>query len=429
LIEFIFTEELNIMRERSENGTPRFKRTRQHSRYNADRALLGDRVDLADYPYKTFPPDAPVQPGDRVKHQATSEGSWFTGTVVDEARLKNDELLVGVRWDGGPLVKWASADTLIKFFDYDALTSEARIVVQQKTGELKTLVRSATQVIIDIGTKLIEVKGQLDHGQFGKWLAAEFAWSERTAQNFMSVAEAFKSATVSDLSLFSARALYMLSAPSTPEPARQVAIQRAESGEKITHKVAGEIIAAHKPAVPPARPSLAAIAAAGAVPVKPVSPNAVKYGKIEDDYTPDVDSVVIDDEPVVIPPVVAALSTSGLRAIPNVAGQVVQTVEIRQAIQGQKLSMIEENKRLQERVAALEKANAELTELLAKANEERDKANAELAMLKTPATTKRDTVVFQSVPEQPSVFKTVWPPPKPMTKRATGEMPAATGGG
>jgi len=43
-----------------------------------------------------------------------------------------------------------------------------------------------------------------------------------------------------------ASALYLLSAPSTPESAREEAMERAEAGESVTHKTAKEIADAHK---------------------------------------------------------------------------------------------------------------------------------------------------------------------------------------
>lgn len=131
-------------------------------------------------------------------------------------------------------------------FDYDTLDTETRIVVQQRTSEIKTLMRRSAQDIIDIGKKLIEVKARLGHGHFGGWLESEFQWKERTAQNFMMVTEQFKSANFADLSI-APSALYLLAAPSTPEPARTEAIERAQSGEPITHSAAKTIIGEYKP--------------------------------------------------------------------------------------------------------------------------------------------------------------------------------------
>jgi hypothetical protein len=133
-------------------------------------------------------------------------------------------------------------------FDYEALNSGTRTVVQQKTGEIRCLMRRAAQDIVDIGLKLLEVKEQLPHGQWLPWLAREFPqWGERSARNFMSVATTFKSATVADLPI-AQRALYLLASPSTPPAARNEAIAVARRGEEVTHAKAREIVESHMPA-------------------------------------------------------------------------------------------------------------------------------------------------------------------------------------
>jgi hypothetical protein len=77
---------------------------------------------------------------------------------------------------------------------------------------------------------LIEVKERLSHGEFLPWINVEFGWSERTVQDWMNVTKTFKSAPVADLSMFQSKALYLLSAPSTPESAREEALTLSESG-------------------------------------------------------------------------------------------------------------------------------------------------------------------------------------------------------
>ena len=126
-------------------------------------------------------------------------------------------------------------------FSYTSLDIETRVVVQQRTEEIKTLMRRTAQDIIDIGTKLIEVKERLGHGNFGGWLESEFGWTDKTARRFMSVADRFKMDNLSDLNI-GASALYLLAAPSTPESARIETIDRAQNGEPITHKVAKQIV-------------------------------------------------------------------------------------------------------------------------------------------------------------------------------------------
>jgi len=131
-------------------------------------------------------------------------------------------------------------------FDYSGLDAEARIVVQQRTGEIKGLMRRTASDIVEVGQKLIEVKDRLPHGAFGPWLAAEFEWTERTARRFMSVATAFKSDTVSALNA-DARTLYLLAAASTPDEARDDALQQAQAGERITFDRAQAIVNTHRP--------------------------------------------------------------------------------------------------------------------------------------------------------------------------------------
>lgn len=93
-------------------------------------------------------------------------------------------------------------------FDYAALDPEARIVVKQKTTEIRGLVKKSAANIIEIGNRLNEVKAALAHGQFGRWLEIEFEWSWKSANRMMRVARMFKLDTVSNL--LSARALYQL---------------------------------------------------------------------------------------------------------------------------------------------------------------------------------------------------------------------------
>lgn len=135
-------------------------------------------------------------------------------------------------------------------FNYADLDTETCIVVQQRTGEIKAVMKRAARDIIEIGEKLSEVKARLGYGKFGEWLESEFEWSERTARQFMTVADTFKSANFADLQI-APSALYLLAAPSTPDAARDEAIARAEAGETITHSTARDIVAEHKaPPVP-----------------------------------------------------------------------------------------------------------------------------------------------------------------------------------
>ncbi|MEH2178725.1 DUF3102 domain-containing protein [Nostoc sp.] len=131
-------------------------------------------------------------------------------------------------------------------FDYEILNSEQRIVIQQRTGEIKERLRRSAQDIWEIGQKLADVRSRLKHGQFETWLKAEFGWSRRTAYNFINVYEAFaERANFAQIDIATS-ALYLLAAPSTPENVREEILQRAMEGETLTHKSIRQVIEEEK---------------------------------------------------------------------------------------------------------------------------------------------------------------------------------------
>ncbi|MFN6571994.1 DUF3102 domain-containing protein [Dendronalium sp. ChiSLP03b] len=67
-------------------------------------------------------------------------------------------------------------------FDYEILDDKQRIVIQQRTGEIKERLRRSAQDIWEIGQKLADVRSRLKHGQFETWLKAEFGWSRRISR-------------------------------------------------------------------------------------------------------------------------------------------------------------------------------------------------------------------------------------------------------
>ncbi|MGL6345110.1 MAG: DUF3102 domain-containing protein [Waterburya sp.] len=130
-------------------------------------------------------------------------------------------------------------------FDYKILDPKAQIIVKQKTAEIKGLIRQTAQDIIKVGQKLTEVKQQLKHGEFRNWLRTEFNWSISSATKFMQVSEQFKNVNFTHFN-FATSALYILAAPSTPENAREYAIELASRGENITYSLAKLIVKHHK---------------------------------------------------------------------------------------------------------------------------------------------------------------------------------------
>lgn len=102
--------------------------------------------------------------------------------------------------------------------------------------------------IIEIGRRLSECKGLVGQRDFGIWLDNEFGWSERHARNFVYLFELSKSKSenFSELDL-PVSALYLLAAPSTPEPVRDEVLSRAKGGEKMTVAEVKETIAEAAP--------------------------------------------------------------------------------------------------------------------------------------------------------------------------------------
>lgn len=135
-------------------------------------------------------------------------------------------------------------------FDYGALDVEARIVVQQKTGEIHERVDTVRRSVIEVGQRLIEVKVLLKHGQYGDWLRAEFGWSQDTAERMVNVARlARQIPQIAEFEDQIARsALTVLAKPSTPPAAVQEVVELAEKGVDVTHALAQEVIDEHKSA-------------------------------------------------------------------------------------------------------------------------------------------------------------------------------------
>jgi hypothetical protein len=127
-------------------------------------------------------------------------------------------------------------------FNYDLLETKLADKVRGAADRIRERVKKTVEDIIEVGNDLLAVKEALPHGQFLPWLRAEFGWSERSAENFMSVADKFKSARIADLPI-QPSAAYFLAAPSVPDEARQKAVEKAEAGEEIAFAAVKEIVA------------------------------------------------------------------------------------------------------------------------------------------------------------------------------------------
>ncbi len=140
------------------------------------------------------------------------------------------------------MAKQPRGELVVVGFNYDLLESKLADKVRSAADRIRERVKKTVEDIIEVGNDLLAAKEALPHGQFLPWLKAEFGWSERSAQNFMSVAENFKSAKIAD-SPIQPSAAYLLAAPSVPDEAREKAVEKAEAGEEITFATARKIVA------------------------------------------------------------------------------------------------------------------------------------------------------------------------------------------
>ena len=126
-------------------------------------------------------------------------------SAVSES-AENDDALIAPPDDNGELPKSVTTPAQID----DSEVSEAPPTTLETAAEIVTLGVRANRIrqlqadvqhgIIEIGFELIAAKEEIGHGGWGRWLQNEFEWTERTARNFMAMAERFGNRkTFSDL--------------------------------------------------------------------------------------------------------------------------------------------------------------------------------------------------------------------------------------
>src|SRR5438105_211735 len=130
-----------------------------------------------------------------------------------------------------------------KGFDYSVLAPELEAQAKEASAFIVERVKQNLQNVVLIGMQLHEMRRVLPHGHFGRWTKEEFGWSPTTEANYRAVADwlADKFTIIVDLPI-APTAAYRLAATSTPEEAREEALQRARAGEEITNALAVAII-------------------------------------------------------------------------------------------------------------------------------------------------------------------------------------------
>jgi len=127
-------------------------------------------------------------------------------------------------------------------FDYAQLSPETARLLRETADQIRRWRRQTIKYIIETGLNLLGVRDNLEHGQFGIWLQAEFGWTDRTARNYMAAAEAFRDKTeiISDLP---ATVVYQLASPSTPTAARDAVVSRLQDDKRLPLDEIRDIIA------------------------------------------------------------------------------------------------------------------------------------------------------------------------------------------
>ncbi|WP_284646806.1 DUF3102 domain-containing protein [Paenibacillus silviterrae] len=108
-------------------------------------------------------------------------------------------------------------------------------VIAEEIREIDLKARQVVgQSIIEIGTRLIEAKNMVEHGQWGDWLKNNVNYSQSTANNFMRIATEFtemNSQALANLSYTKAVALLGLPAEEREEFAEKNDIESMSSRE------------------------------------------------------------------------------------------------------------------------------------------------------------------------------------------------------
>lgn len=112
---------------------------------------------------------------------------------------------------GEELAKEAESGTLGSIYGTE---QEIGRGIEAITEEILSYKRTAGESILEIGRRLKEAKALLSHGEWLPWLSEKVEFSERSAQNFMRLADAYQNPqTLADLG--ASKALVLLALPAS----------------------------------------------------------------------------------------------------------------------------------------------------------------------------------------------------------------------
>ena len=129
--------------------------------------------------------------------------------MVDMAPEGADEGAALSGMFGEELAKEAESGTLGSIYGTE---QEIGRGIETITAEILSYKRTAGESILEIGRRLKEAKALLSHGEWLPWLSEKVEFSERSAQNFMRLADAYQNPqTLADLGASKALVLLALS--------------------------------------------------------------------------------------------------------------------------------------------------------------------------------------------------------------------------
>lgn len=151
-----------------------------------------------------------------------------------------------IRVEPDAVVDGQAATLPPSIFDYNVMEIEAAEIARSAARRIRTMHHSQMKMIFETGMELHRVRSALEHGLFQRWVSQEFGWTYRTAHNYICAYSAFadKSETVS---LLPARAIYALSAESTPQSVRDEVLTRLDAGDEVKPSEITALIKRSKP--------------------------------------------------------------------------------------------------------------------------------------------------------------------------------------
>ena len=112
---------------------------------------------------------------------------------------------------------------------------------QKSADRIRNLVGRQAQNMMHIGQELLDVRKQLQHGQFLEWVNVELGISARTAQKFMNVAENL-GPHFEKLKQLNSTTLYALAATSLTDESRKSVLEVIDKEPSATDQIVQDAI-------------------------------------------------------------------------------------------------------------------------------------------------------------------------------------------